>query len=221
MTFRLQKVDELSFRDHYHLENGDECWYFGEYTAYQDWSFSDTNQLIKNFKKKMSLRGTPQWPHKINAIRKVGELLASALNPNLTGVILIPVPPSRIVGDPEYDPRLMDALNVASRRLGRRLPTCECISLLQNAEPDHESDTTRLYPVERARAYRLHPELIPQGVTSAVIFDDVLTTGSHFKGAEIAIKSMIPNVRVSGIFVSRRVHENPFEGLDIDFSYIL
>lgn len=216
MTFRLQKVDELSIEDHYHLVDGDECWYFGEYTAYKDWSFSPTNQLIKNFKKKVSLKGTAQWPYKQKAIRQVGNLLASVINPNsLNGIVFVPIPPSKINTDPEYDPRMLDALNMASKKLEVQLPICECITQTQSMAPDHESDNGRLYPEERAATYYLHQNRIPEGTNRIVFVDDMLTTGSHFKGAEIAVKAGLPDVQITGLFVSRRIHENPFEEVDL------
>ena len=143
------------------------------------------------------------------------DSLASALFP-------ITDPGLAFAGDPEYDPRLVQALNVASQNLGIQLPDIECISQIQNSDPDHESDQTRLYPHDRANTYQLHADKIPQNTTSVVLVDDMLTTGSQYKGAEIVIKNAVPHAQVSGLFVSRRVHENPFEDLgDIDISDFL
>ena len=154
MTFRLQKVDELSLRDHYHLTDNDECWYFGEYTAYKDWSFSETNQLIKNLKKKMSVQGTNQWPYKLRAIEHVGDLLASVIDTSrLQRSLFVPIPPSKIVGDPDYDPRMRQTLDNAAAKLNCRLPIAECITQVSNTEPDHESVDSRLYPEDRADTY--------------------------------------------------------------------
>ena len=211
MTFRLQKVDELSLRDHYHLTDNDECWYFGEYTAYKDWSFSETNQLIKNLKKKMSVQGTNQWPYKLRAIEHVGDLLASVIDTSrLQRSLFVPIPPSKIVGDPDYDPRMRQTLDNAAAKLNCRLPIAECITQVSNTEPDHESVDSRLYPEDRADTYQVHQETIPSGTEAILLIDDVLTTGSHYKGAEIAIKRLYPQMRVQGLFVARRVHENPF-----------
>ena len=216
MTFRLQKVDELSLSDHYHLTDSDECWYFGEYTAYKDWSFSETNQLIKNLKKKMSVKGTNQWPHKLRAIAQVGDLFASVIDPQrLQRFLLVPIPPSKIVGDPDYDPRMREILDQAAARLNCHLPIAECITQIHNADPDHESDDSRLYPEDRADTYQVHQGLIPAGTEGILLVDDMLTTGSHYKGAEIALKRLYPQMQVQGLFVARRIHENPFEAIDL------
>lgn len=218
MTLRLQKVDELSIADHYYLEPSDECWYFGEYTAYKDWSFSKTNQLVKNFKKKMSLQGTNQWQYKMLAIREVGQLIAGTINRDrLNGVIFVPIPPSKIRTDPEFDPRITQALSQASNFLNVALPISECITQRSNAEPDHLSGVPRLTPQERAESYDIHIERIPNNTNVVVIVDDVITSGSHYKGAEIAIRRILPNASFAGLFIARTVRDNC--NLDDDFDF--
>lgn len=216
MTYRLTKIDELTISDHYYLVESDECWYFGEYSAYKDWSFSRTNQLIKNFKKEMSKRGTNQWPHKVRAIREVGQLIASTINRDrLNGVIFVPIPPSKIRDDPNYDPRLVQALNHASNSLNIALPISECLSQRSNTEPDHVSGKTRATPQERCNSYDIHPERIPGGTNVVVIVDDVVTTGSHYKGAELALKKVLPKASYAGLFIARTVRED--DDLDEEF----
>lgn len=65
-------VDESMLKDHYYLDGDDYCNFIGEYTARKGYSYSDTNQLIANFKKPPKLRGTPQWTYKQQAINQVG-----------------------------------------------------------------------------------------------------------------------------------------------------
>lgn len=48
---RLTKIDELTRGQHYHLSEDDTCYFFGEYTARKGYAFSNTNNLIHNFKK--------------------------------------------------------------------------------------------------------------------------------------------------------------------------
>mgnify|MGYP001027605510 CR=1 FL=1 len=57
MTFRLTQIDKLIRGQHYHLEVGDLCYFFGEYTARQRAAYSETNQLIMNLKKGNVRRG--------------------------------------------------------------------------------------------------------------------------------------------------------------------
>ena len=51
------------------------------------------------------------------------------------------------------------------------------------------------------------------------LFDDVLTTGAHFKAAQSLLNKAFPGVRVIGLFIARRVPEtidveDIFENLD-------
>ena len=44
--------------------------------------------------------------------------------------------------------------------------------------------------------------MIPDNTKRAIIVDDVLTTGSHFKGMKIAIHRICPTIEVIGLFVA-------------------
>ncbi|QXP89654.1 hypothetical protein [Methylococcus capsulatus] len=39
------------------------------------------------------------------------------------------------------------------------------------------------------------------------LFDDVLTTGAHFKATQSMLQETFPGVRVIGLFIARRVPE--------------
>jgi len=117
--------------------------------------------------------------------------------------------------DPDYDSRIIDALKIASRHLNFNLPVSECISQISSSIPDHLSSEARLTPKERLNTYMLDKEKILSDLTNVLIVDDVLTTGSHFKGIELAIYSVLPSVKVTGLFVARTVRVNPFEDFDL------
>src|SRR3546814_10204737 len=79
---RLRIIGDLERPDHWHLKADDECAFFGEYTPREGWRYSSTNQISINLKKRPTVaRGTPQWPHKRNAIRKVAAAIRSSLKP--------------------------------------------------------------------------------------------------------------------------------------------
>jgi len=48
---RVLKIDALTLPDHSYLDGSDICYYAGDYTAGENHAFSQTNQLIFNFKK--------------------------------------------------------------------------------------------------------------------------------------------------------------------------
>lgn len=84
----------------------DQCFHIYEYTSGQNFAFSDTNNLISNLKKKPS-SSEAQLRYKRGAINRCAGDLAKALNPRwLESAILVPVPPSKARGHPDFDNRM-------------------------------------------------------------------------------------------------------------------
>ena len=75
---RLTKVDALA-QDHWYLDESDECYFFGEYTAGGGYQFSPTNQLIFNLKKGVERRNQPEWRYKEQAIHAVAAAFQRAI----------------------------------------------------------------------------------------------------------------------------------------------
>jgi predicted amidophosphoribosyltransferase len=50
-----------------------------------------------------------------------------------------------------------------------------------------------------------------------VLFDDALTTGSHFTGIEIVLRERFPGVTVFGLFLARAVRPPNDKTFDLDF----
>src|SRR5437016_4768520 len=107
MPIKLSKVDELTLGNHPYLRAGDECFYWGEYRVGAGYKGGPTNSLISNIKKSPTLRGSAnpnqqaQYRYKLNAIRTAGQSLAGPFKASGGPFTVVPVPPSRILGDPE------------------------------------------------------------------------------------------------------------------------
>jgi hypothetical protein len=74
---RLRQIDEQSRADHVRLAPDDACYFLYEYTSGQGYSFSATNSLISNLKKKL---GTTGYQYKLQAITHSARELANAIN---------------------------------------------------------------------------------------------------------------------------------------------
>lgn len=213
LASRLQKIDELTRRDHYYLEDGDHCYFFGEYTAGEGHAYSATNQLIHNLKKTMDKRGTPQWRYKGIAIAEAARLLRSAVKPEAR-VTFVPIPPSKAKDDPLYDNRLVQILQATCESR-----PAECRELLlqrQSVAAAHLSDV-RPTPDEVAANYRIDESLADPAPETIFLIDDVLTTGCHFKAAERVLRERFPRANIVGMFIARRVPKSvdpEFEVLD-------
>jgi predicted amidophosphoribosyltransferase len=203
--------DPLSFGDHCYLAADDSCYHLGEYTARRGYSFSDTNQLISNLKKKPTVRHESQWRHKENAIVKIAGVLCSALTHGenkqlLSRVTLVPIPPSAALGDPLYDDRMTRILNGMRQKLGMELDIRELVKQRSSTHPVHENEE-RPTPWQIVQNYYLDEDLVHPAPDGIWVFDDMLTTGAHYKAMQTVIRDRFPDIVIVGIFVARRVPE--------------
>jgi hypothetical protein len=202
---RLSKIDELTRPDHTFLEPGDDCYYLGEYTARAGFAFSATNDLIQNLKKPMDRRGTPQWKWKTWAIDRSSEMLREAVPEQwLARATFVPVPPSKAKDHPEYDDRLLQILRKVGE--GRQLDVRELVVMTESIDPAHLTDDPRSVR-ELVRKMKLDRSAAEPAPEAICVFDDVLTTGAHFKAVQLFLRTEFPHVPLAGLFLARRAPE--------------
>jgi hypothetical protein len=202
LSIRLQKIDDHTRPDHSCLDQDDECYYLFEYTPRQQPPYDATNDLIFNLKKPVDRKGRQEYCYKERDIRRSGDYLRSALNDDwLPTAMLVPIPCSKIKGHPLYDDRILQIIERMTVNLA--CDVRELVIQTENLESFHGG--YRMPPHQLRQYYRLDEQLCdceqPMEVT---LFDDVLTTGSHFKAIKSVIQDYWPDVPVSGIFVARR-----------------
>jgi hypothetical protein len=209
LPIRLSRIDDLTRPDHTFIEAEDECLYLGEYTARKGYQFSETNNLIFNLKKPMDRRGQPGWNYKRRAVEKAGRQMREALdalNPKwLSMATLVPMPPSKVKSDPMYDDRLMQMLRVLGT--GLQLDIREMIAQRESTEAAHSTEA-RPRVDELRDNYVIDESLVDPPPRVIGVIDDVLTTGSHFKAAQLLLRSRFPAIKIYGIFVARRVPDS-------------
>lgn len=200
------KIDDLHRGSYFHLIESDECYFFGEYAPGAGYAGA-TNNLILNFKKDMDTQESPkEWRHKLRAIASVSRMLAEALKPDwLETSTLVPMPPSKARHDPMYDDRMCQVLARIERLTGIDLDTRE---LLYQTETTRSSSRSgeRLSIGEIRKVYRLDESLTDPQPQKIALFDDLLTSGAHFKVGKELIRRKWPNMRVFGIFLARSLH---------------
>ena len=204
MARLLQQIDETNRRDHWYLDEGDDCHYLYEYTAGLGWRGGETNQLIHNLQKK---RGDPGYHYKAPAITRCANDLSSVLNAEwLAQATIVPVPPSKVKTDPAYDDRMVQVCR------GIRAPTpTDVRELVEQVEStDTFKGGNRKSPAELKQNYRIAENQLQNLRGIVGIFDDVLTTGSHYKAVKEMILERAPQTRVIGLFVARRAIPCPF-----------
>jgi len=204
---RLQKIDDLVRGDHYHLTPDDECYYWGEYTARKPYSFSDTNNLIINFKKSPLRRNRPaEWQHKERAIASAARFFRGALKPEaFTQFTLVPIPPSKEKGHPEYDDRLVRMLQMIGQ--DRQADIRELVIQTETIEAAHDA-AVRPRPEDLVEVYEIDKSIALPDPRMLFVFDDVLTTGAHFKAMQQVLNERYPDIPVVGFFIARRVPDS-------------
>lgn len=215
--FRLQQIDELTRPQHWYLTTEDQCYYFCEYTPRTGFGHSDANSFISNFKKPVSKRGLAEYRYKEQAIARAIAMLAQVLSTQAPafwpGTTLVPIPPSRLPNDPEYDDRMQRVVDgICANTVG------ESRALLRQSKSyvaSHaQQDGERIKPDELAKLYAFDSDLAPRPLV--ILFDDVLTTGCHFRTAKDLIVRQWPTTQVVGFFLARVARPDPlgdFEAL--------
>jgi hypothetical protein len=211
---RLLKIDELVRDMHAHLREGDECYYFKEFTSEQGPKYSPGNSFVYNFKKSLDKKGQPDWQYKALAIRQLGELYCESFPHvlNIEECIIIPIPPSKIKSHPLYDDRLIQTLKIFANKFPEA-DIREILSFRDNLRASHEGPP-RPSPDEIFQNLVIDESLCQQKKAKIVLVDDVITAGAHFKACKAKILEYFPDAEVMGIFIARRILPPPSADFD-------
>jgi hypothetical protein len=194
------EIDELSRPDHNHLTVEDKCFFLGEYASRMGWKHSATNNLIQNFKKPMNRRDTDQWRYKSINISKAAEAMRAALANSMSGVTFVPVPPSKIKGDPDYDDRMLQML----RQIGPNIDIREIVTQTQNRDAAHGSEDRR-DPDNVVALYAIDEALCNPEPNIILICDDLMVTGCQYRAMRTKLGLRFPSAQFFGVFLARRV----------------
>jgi predicted amidophosphoribosyltransferase len=176
-----------------------------EYTSGKNYSFSATNSLISNLKKKAGAGG---YHYKAPTIERCAQELAAAINSKwLDGATLVPVPPSKVRGDPYYDDRMSRVCRQI--RVAPALDVRELVVQRHSLPAALESDQ-RPTVDDLLKAYQLDESLANPPPQWIGVFDDVLTVGTHFVAMKKILSDRFPGVQISGFFIARRVFPDLF-----------
>ena len=201
---RLLRLDELTRLEHGCIAADDVCFHLWERVTGGSYAEHPTNQLIMNLQISMSaLRANSRRAfYKEEAIRYAANALSRTVPTDFfQNSTWIPIPPSAIKGDPEYDSRLINVL----RSVWPRIPDFREL-VVQTV--NHTSREKNLAPETRATDYAIDETVFEPAPTSVVIFDDMLAGGSHFKAMQMVLERRFPGVQTCGVFLARAVRPN-------------
>jgi hypothetical protein len=214
---KLSAIDDTNRGKHHYLADDDRCLYFGEYQIGKPWSAGPTNQLIKNFKRtpqeiREHASGQQFAYYKNRSIAEIANALSNQVAPQRVAqkYTFVPMPTSKIPGDPDHCDRLSRVLQQAFIR--PQFNNADIRPLLRqtrSVEPDHLSGGQRI-PYDELYDITLVDEaqLDPPVRSHIVLFDDTLVSGKHYSVAKRRIREVLPDVEIIGLFVARGIHPN-------------
>ena len=200
-------LDDLARTDHPYLGASDQCWCLARYVAGPGYRAGRVNQLITNLKCAPSVAAAEplRRSHKDRAIELAAKAVRRAIKREWAeSVTWIPIPPSRVPGHVDFDDRLMRILRHAFNAY--QVDIRNVLYQVRTQSADHVSN-------ERLSMHHLYESIQVNCAALAgrplrshvVLFDDVLTTGKHYKCCERRLLEAVPGVSVCGLFLARRV----------------
>ncbi|MGA2141130.1 MAG: hypothetical protein ABSG94_01810 [Brevinematales bacterium] len=179
----------------------DECFYRREYCPGKGFFFSETNQLIKNFKHNISTRPDLE-NHKLFSINKFALELSEYFF-DFQKFHLSFIPASKCKTDISYDDRLEKTL-AGLKRLKPNVIIEEPVILENSFRASHLGGPR--FMGGKNRNYRWQGFSSKTGeIGRLYIIDDVITTGTHFKAFKNIITAHHPGVEVIGLFWAKTV----------------
>ena len=124
----------------------------------------------------------------------------------------MPIPCSKVEGDPDYDTRIEQIC----RGIGTSVDVRRLVYQTASTTASHEAgDGERLTVQDLLNVYQINEALANPTPTSIGIVDDVLTAGTHFRAMKTVLSARFPDATIFGIFVARRV----FPEDEVDFLF--
>ncbi|WP_054512542.1 hypothetical protein [Chryseobacterium sp. ERMR1:04] len=206
----IQLAPEYYHHHDYLNVNEDEnaiYYFFDDYVPRGTFKAGKTNSLISNYKKSVDSSDSELW-YKKKAIKEVSLLIKKDFDELRNEFTFVPIPPSKARNEPLYDNRNLKCLNLAL--------SCnvkDIISFRETHEPFHITGH-RLPPDDLIHGLELNEEEIT--TNNIILFDDFLTSGSHFKACKNLLLRYYPDKEVYGLFIARRKKDEPFLDFDID-----
>lgn len=204
---RITRIDN---RNHRHLDNNDICLFLHtmETHGYDEMDrWSDTYRTIHDFKANpvKARESRAYMKRKQRAMERIAADLISFFTsrdrlPEMR-FLLIPAVTSKPEGHPEHDDRLLKVC----RSIAESTSSVTCADILSvdgELASSHSSAGTR-HPADLLPHIAVDSTFPIDGHDVLIVFDDVITTGGHFKACKQAILQAYGNVDVAGIFWAR------------------
>ncbi len=196
---------------------GDHCWCLAEYRPGTGCRASWVKRLIADLKcpPRIAASDPRRGRYKQRAIAAIAAALRRCVSQrSVERSTWVPIPPSRANCEPDYDDRLIRILQTAFHGydLDLRVLLRQALSTPADHAQSRRSSLDSLYRVIRFDWQALEARPLRERI---VLFDDVLTTGKHYKCCERRLREALPDIPIGGLFVARRVLPHRWRSLRI------
>ncbi len=213
------RIDRLNSFNHRELGSKDICFFLHtrethRYNEIEQWSYA--YQTIENFKiSPAALQSNPtRKQYKERAVQTIAddlERLFRYVNPD-SRFLLVPAVTSKSKEDQNYDDRLVRVCSMVATRFPN-VDSFEMLSAYRTIASAHTGAGTRNVNNLLSNIV-VNTSIAIRNYNSVLIFDDVISSGAHFKACEAAIKkSYGDDVLVEGIFWARTASWGESESL--------
>jgi len=199
----LVRLSEAQLADHSCLDPGDVCFCFGQYHSGRGYQGPGANRLILDFKRRPSVAaaGHAVRAAKARALAAIAHALRACIPAERIGkTTWVPIPASQARGHADYDSRGVAVLRSAFAGCDADIrPLLRVAAASAGAGSLYEALEIDRAALDQAP---LRGEI--------VLFDDLITSGRHFKCAERRLReaAAVP-LTIWGIFIARRVPQDP------------
>lgn len=213
---RISRVNSFNHRE---LDGEDICLFLHtrethQYGEIDQWSYA--YQTIENFKiSPVALQNNPaRRRYKEQAVQTITNDLAMLFrdaNPRAR-FLLVPAVTSKSRTDPNYDDRLVKVCSTVASRFPN-VDSFELLSISRTIASAHTGAGARNVNALFSNIV-VDTSIAIRDYASVLIFDDVISSGAHFKTCKLAIQRAYGNdVLIEGVFWARTASWGESEGL--------
>jgi predicted amidophosphoribosyltransferase len=202
----LRALDHVQRADHPYLSSADRCSFLLEWRC--------GSRIVRDFKRPPSaVAFAPRRAAaKAHAVAVMADLLRAAVSRRAAeAATWVPIPPSKAYADCEFDDRLTRTLALAFR--GYDVDLRPLLFQVHSTLADHQGSPRlsahALLANLRVDLKLLHERPLRDGLA---LFDDVLTTGKHYKCCERRLREQLPETAICGVFLLRRAMPHRWRG---------
>lgn len=170
-----KKIDAVTQATIPNLTQNDQCWYARDFLRHRGFAGGETNSLILNFKK---VPNTAGWNHRTNAVRKFADEASLLISVDREASLCVTaIPSSKARNHAQYDHRFEDMfaqLKTLRPCIDIQWPiTCQTTTIAS-----HQGGTRLPQGISSNYVWNGFTHTIPESI---LIFDDVLTSGAHYR----------------------------------------